>query len=88
MVDPAQFSVCERIVRGNTAVLATHRRGHLAADFPADDVAASKNVRHVRAQEFINPNLTFVAKFDASFFDGDLVGVRATARGDQKLLGA
>jgi len=40
VVDTVLLSLCERIVRGNVAVLAAHRRGHLAADFAADNVAA------------------------------------------------
>jgi hypothetical protein len=45
--------------------LTAHWRGHLAADFAANNVAAGKDVRHVRAQEFIDPYLTFLAKFEA-----------------------
>ena len=41
--------------------------------FAADNVATGKNVRHVRTQKFIDPNLTFVAKVYAGLFDRDLV---------------
>jgi len=77
MVDPARLSFCKRIVRRDAAVLTAHRGGHLAANFAADNVAAGKDVRHVRSQEFVDPDLTFLAKFDAGFLDGDIVGVRA-----------
>jgi len=50
MVDRPQLSGRKGIVRGNAAVLAAHRRGHLAGDFAADDVATGEDVRHVRAQ--------------------------------------
>ena len=66
-------------MRGDASVLTAHWRGHLAADFAADYVAAGEDVRHVRGQEFIDANLTLVAKFDSGFFYGDPVGVRAAA---------
>ena len=49
MIDAARLSICKRIVRGEAAALAADRRGHLAADFAADNVATGKDVRHVRA---------------------------------------
>jgi hypothetical protein len=45
-------------------------------------------VRHVRAKEFIDTDLPFIAKFDAGLVESDSVGVRATARRDQKSLSA
>jgi len=35
VANAARLSVCERVVRGDAAVLAAHRRSHLAADFAA-----------------------------------------------------
>jgi hypothetical protein len=88
VIDAARLSVCECIVSDDAAVLAAHRRGHLAAGLAADNVTTGKDVRHVRPKEFIDTDLTSVAKFDAGALDGDSVGVRATARRDQKFLSA
>ena len=85
MVDRTQLFLRERVLRGDAAVLTAHWSSHLAADFPPDNVATREDVRHVRAQELIDPDLGFFTQFDAGFFDRDLVGVRATAGGDQKL---
>jgi hypothetical protein len=68
LIDSARLAVCKCIVRGKAAVLAAHRSGHLAADFPADNVATGKDVRHVRAQEFIDADLTFAANVPRTIF--------------------
>ena len=56
VIDAARVA-CKCVVRGDAAILATDRRGHLAAHFAADHIAAGKNVRHVCAQEFIDADL-------------------------------
>jgi hypothetical protein len=75
VVDTARLSVCERVVRGNAAVLAAHWRRHLVADFAVDHVATGEDVGHVRAKELIETDLTFVANFDAGleFASGQIV---------------
>jgi hypothetical protein len=88
VIDAAQLSVCKCVVRSDAAILAAQWRGHLAADFAADNVATGEDVRHVCPQEFIDTDLTFIAKFDVGLFDSDSVGVRATARRDQEPLSA
>src|SRR5580704_1459627 len=60
VIDAARLIIGKRIVNSDAAVL--------AADSSADHVAASKNVRHVRAQVFVNADLTFVTQFDSGLF--------------------
>src|SRR5260370_1476553 len=74
-------------MRGDAAVLTAHRRSHLAVDFAADHIAASEDVWHVRAQEFIHADLPFLAKLNSGFFDADIVRILAPARSHYQFLG-
>jgi len=66
VANTARLSVCERVVRGDPAILAAYRRSHLATDFAADHIAAREDVRHVSAQKFIHPDMAFLGKLNSA----------------------